>query len=148
MERDDFTKQVIDILAKRVGVRCSNPTCKKLTTGPRSDSLHIINIGVAAHITAASQGGPRYNSILTSEQRQSVENGIWLCQNCAKLIDNDPMRYTVELLQEWKHRAENAALMEIEGNTSVEPMETSTEIDLSYSAPGDRQGVVGESPIH
>ncbi len=132
MERDDFSKPTIDVLAKRVGVRCSNPTCKKLTTGPRSDSSLIVNIGVAAHITAASPGGPRYDATITSEQRQSIENGIWLCQNCAKLIDNDPMRYTVELLQEWKQRAESAALMEIEGNTSNEPIETTTEIDLAY----------------
>ena len=96
--RDDFNKQVIDALAKRVGVRCSNPACRKLTTGPRNDSHQIINIGVAAHITGASPGGPRYNPSLTTKQRKSPENGIWLCQNCAKLVDNDSARYTVEIL--------------------------------------------------
>ena len=43
--------------------------------------------------------------------RQGIpQNGIRLCQNCAKLVDNDSHRYTVELLQEWKQRAEAAAL--------------------------------------
>jgi hypothetical protein len=36
--------------------------------------------------------GPRYDPVLTVEQRCSVANGIWLCQNCAKLIDNDPKK--------------------------------------------------------
>ena len=113
--RDDFTQQTVDILAKRVGVRCSNPSCRKLTTGPRTDLARIINIGVAAHITAASPNGPRFNQTLTPDLRASPHNGIWLGQNCAKLVDNDSHRYTVELLQEWKQRAEAAALNEVEG---------------------------------
>jgi len=132
--RDDFNKQVIDALAKRVGVRCSNPGCRKLTTGPRNDSHQIINIGVAAHITAASPGGPRYNPSQTSEERKSTENGIWLCQNCAKLVDNDPDRYTVEILNYWKAWSEKAALLEIEGQAYSAPdlPDSSAEIEISY----------------
>src|SRR4051812_35713863 len=100
--RDDFSKYMLDILAKRVGVRCSNPACRKLTTGPRTDSTRIVNIGVGAHITAASPGGPRFDPMLSNEERQSAENGIWLCQNCAKLVDNDPTRYPVDILRQWK----------------------------------------------
>ena len=66
-------------------------------------------LGVAAHITAASPRGPRYNAALTDSERASALNGIWLCQNCAKLIDNDPHRYTVELLTHWKVVAEQLA---------------------------------------
>jgi len=130
--RDDFSKQTLDVLAKRVGVRCSNPSCRKLTIGPRSESHHIVNIGIGAHITAASDGGPRFNPCLTSEQRQSPENGIWLCQNCAKLIDNDSARYSVELLKEWKTRAERNALDEIEGKAQEILMDLSSEIDITY----------------
>lgn len=132
MTRDEFTKQTSDVLGKRVGVRCSNPNCRKLTTGPRSESRHIVNIGVAAHITAAGEGGPRYDSNLTSEQRSSPENGIWLCQNCAKLVDNDSARYTVELLREWKNEAENAALADVEGRGDAQPPDTSAEIAISF----------------
>lgn len=119
MGRDEFSKQMVDVLAKRVGIRCSNPSCRKLTTGPRTESHHIVNIGVGAHITAASLGGPRSDPSLTPEQRQSPENGIWLCQNCAKLVDNDPTRYNLELLRDWKSRAEEAALAEVEGRVKV-----------------------------
>ena len=132
--RDDFTQQTVDILAKRVGVRCSNPSCRKLTTGPRTDLTRIINIGVAAHITAASPNGPRFAPTLTPDRRGSPQNGIWLCQNCAKLVDNDSHKYTVELLQEWKQRAEVAALNEVEGvpiNESAFP-ETSADLEITY----------------
>ena len=91
--RDDFDEKTKDLLAKRVGYRCSNPNCRQLTSGPQADSNKSLNIGVAAHITAAAKGGPRYDENISLEERASIENGIWLCQNCAKLIDNDPKRY-------------------------------------------------------
>jgi hypothetical protein len=115
MNRDDFSLLTKETLAKRVGMRCSNPNCRKLTSGPQVDPQKVINVGVAAHITAASPGGPRYDPTLTNEQRQSIENGIWLCQNHGKLVDNDELRYTVKLMQQWKAHSEAAALLEIEG---------------------------------
>lgn len=114
-QRDDFTVKVKSRLAERVGMRCSNPACCKPTSGPRSDPSNAINIGVAAHITAASPGGPRYDASLLSNQRNDISNGIWLCQNCAKLVDNDPIRYGMEILQEWKKVAEAKALENVEG---------------------------------
>jgi hypothetical protein len=115
VNRDDFSLQTKETLAKRVGIRCSNPNCRQPTSGPQLDPQKVINVGVASHITAASPGGPRYDAILTNEQRQDVENGIWLCQTCGKLIDNDVARYTVSLLLRWKLVSESAALLAIEG---------------------------------
>jgi hypothetical protein len=112
--RDDFSSQVKDLLAKRVGYRCSNPDCRKSTSGPQVDPAKSINIGVAAHLTAASQGGPRYDPTLTPEDRKSESNGVWLCQNCAKLIDSDVTRYPLEVLRGWKTVAEHQALIELE----------------------------------
>lgn len=134
-DRDDFSKETRDRLAMRVGVRCSNPSCRKLTTGPRTESPLIVNIGVAAHITAASLGGPRYDVQLSSEQRRADLNGIWLCQNCAKLIDNDPKRYTAEVLLKWKAAAEKSALAELECGTAVQRMDSSAEIDFYWAHP-------------
>ncbi len=131
--RDDFTQQILDILAKSVAIRCSNPACRKLTTGPRSEATKIINIGVGAHITAAAPGGPRYDPNLSSEERKSPNNGIWLCQNCAKLVDNDPNRYTVNVLQSWKFFAERVALSEIEGKESPHKQAQENQIDLEIS---------------
>ena len=114
MPRDNFTQKTIRIIAMRSGYRCSNPDCRCVTTGPHSDSSRSINIGVAAHICAAAPGGPRYDDSQTEEHRTSPENGIWLCQTCSRFIDGDKERYTVKLLQEWKHDSEQAALKEAE----------------------------------
>ncbi len=129
--RDDFPLRVKELLAKRVGNRCSNPGCRKLTSGPQTDPQRAINIGIAAHVTAASPGGARYDPTLSPEQRGSVHNGIWLCQTCGKLIDSDELRYSVELLQEWKVRAESAALHELE-NPTVSPQNTSPPVERPH----------------
>lgn len=111
--RDEFSAPTIRILADRVNSICSNPTCRAQTRGPRSTSNTAINIGKAAHITAASALGPRYDPTLTVDERAHFNNGIWLCSTCADLIDTDPERYTVELMREWKREAETNAIIEI-----------------------------------
>jgi hypothetical protein len=116
---DDFTISVKQILAQRAGFRCSNPKCRKATSGPAVSSPSAsVNIGVAAHITAASRGGPRFDETLSSNDRRASENGIWCCQNCGKLIDSDAQGYPVELLYEWKALAEKTALNAIESANS------------------------------
>ena len=104
--RDDFSEQVKQVLRDRVGGFCSNPQCRASTTGPHTDSGKRLSIGKAAHITAAAPGGPRYNPNLSPDQRSSAENGIWLCSNCADLIDKDPASYPIEVLINWKMQAE------------------------------------------
>lgn len=106
--RDNFTAKTIEILAQRVNYHCSNPDCRKGTSGPRSDGK-ALRTGVASHICAAAPGGPRYDSNMTSDERKSPENGIWLCQTCSKLIDSDINIYTVEILKKWKKDTENWA---------------------------------------
>lgn len=112
--RDNFNRGVVDRLAKRVGMRCSNPDCRRPTAGPDTAG-GTTNLGVAAHITAASSGGARYDPKLSSDERASISNGIWLCQVHAKLIDDDELRYTSALLREWKETAEHMAALEARG---------------------------------
>ena len=107
--RDEFSKKVKDTLARRVAYLCSNPSCRKRTCGPAEDENKFCSIGEAAHITAASKGGPRYDYSLTPEERSSINNGIWLCKNCARLIDIDEEVYPVDLLRSWKDEAERNA---------------------------------------
>jgi hypothetical protein len=107
--RDDFSDATKRILGARAGFRCSNPSCRALTSGPQEDPVKAVNLGVAAHICAAAPGGPRFDPGMTSQQRMHVANGIWLCQNCAKLIDNDPFRFTATVLDKWKAAAEEQA---------------------------------------
>ena len=119
--RDDFSEQTKQTLAKRVGMRCSNPKCGKLTSGPRKDPQKTVSIGVASHITAASPKGPRRDDRMAKTERRSISNGIWLCQNCGKLVDNDKERYSAERLRRWKAEAERRASAEIEGKISKSP---------------------------
>ena len=141
MARDEFSRNDVDTLAKRVAVRCSNPSCRKLTTGPRSEPNQIVNIGMAAHISGASEGGPGYDPNSSAEQRRSIENGIWLCQNCAKLIDNDPKRYTVGVLLQWRADAERDTHAAIVGGGENPVRDGFAELELSWKVryrPADR----------
>ena len=107
--RDDFSQRVKLALAHRVAMLCSNPACRAVTSGPRCDASSVSNIGVAAHITAASANGPRYDPDLTPEQRRNARNGIWLCHNCEHRIDTEPIAFSEPLLLTWKSRAEAEA---------------------------------------
>ena len=70
--RDDFTQNTKELLARRVGFRCSNPDRRKPTSGPQDDPRGSVNIGVASHIAAGftwrhplrpehGWGGPGFN---------------------------------------------------------------------------------------
>jgi hypothetical protein len=123
--RDDFPERIKRTLALRVASRCSNPDCPNTTHGPHTDPEQALNLGQAAHITAASPGGPRYDASMTSDQRRSIDNGIWLCVRCATLIDRDDAPFTVEVIRDWKTRAEASARQRVSGTA-----------DRPASAPG------------
>lgn len=100
----------------RAGHMCSNPGCRQPTAGPQLGNPDgYVDIGVAAHITAAAAGGPRFDSTLTPEQRRSLANAIWLCQVCARLIDADPGQYSVAVLLAWKGEHETFAANTLSG---------------------------------
>ena len=116
--RDDFLKRTIEKIAHRAGYRCSKPDCRIETRGAASDNDGTINIGNAAHITAAAPGGPRYDPALTSLQRKHHRNGIWLCGTHAKLVDSDKNQFTVDELHRWKNIAERESLLTVNSSTS------------------------------
>lgn len=117
--RDDFTKTTKDLIAKRVGYKCSYPGCGILTVAAALGSDKVAVIGVAAHITAASPGGPRYDPYLSSDDRKDHSNGIWLCQNHAKLIDSVEASFPVHELKRWKKLAEERAWQELTQNVAT-----------------------------
>jgi len=131
-QRDDFTAATKRLLADRVGHRCSNPACRASTCGPQADPNRSLNVGVAAHISAASPGGARYYPQLSAEDRTSPLNGIWLCQVCAKLIDNDIGTYDTAALHAWKAAAESAAFAFV-GKAVAQTLESSTSLSAAAS---------------
>lgn len=112
MARDDFSLRVRNKLRDRVLHRCSKPGCRVPTSAPH-DEDGLTNVGNAAHICAASPGGPRYDESMTPNERKAFSNGIWLCAIHAAEIDRDIDSHPPHLLKEWKRQAEAAAKSEL-----------------------------------
>lgn len=107
-KRDDFSRAVIRDVRDRAGNLCSQPNCRKSTVGAdHSSSDGVKIIGVAAHIRAASPGGPRFEASQTPAERGSIQNAIWLCGSCSILIDkNEGRDFSVQVLERWKREGE------------------------------------------
>jgi hypothetical protein len=120
MPRDNFTQKTISKLAERVGFLCSNPNCRMHTVGPNSRADSSTRIGKAAHITAASAGGPRYDISLSIGERSNINNGIWLCSNCSDMVDKDEINFPTPLLNKWKAEAEHEMYGKIKGTVQTE----------------------------
>lgn len=119
-KRDDFTPTTVRLLAQRAGYMCAKPDCKQLTVGPSEDRKSgVTMVGVAAHITAAAEGGPRYDDDLSSDERASEANGVWMCQTHGKLIDDTASRHTVVELKRWKKQHEEWVFSRIASVGSV-----------------------------
>ena len=127
MARDNFSASIKQKLRERVGNKCSNPDCESVTTGPGLEPEKVVHLGDAAHICAASPEGPRYDPTMTSQQRKSISNGIWLCTACARRVDHDKSGFSVDLLLEWKVKAEAKASDEI-GKKAIDRTTVSKEI--------------------
>ncbi len=104
----EFTKNAIETLAKRAAQACSNPDCRRPTSGSHSDKDKAVVVGKAAHIRGQHRGSARYDESMTDEERGDILNGIWLCSVCHDAVDRDEKKYTVDLLQQWRQDHENA----------------------------------------
>ncbi|MDQ3030949.1 MAG: SAVED domain-containing protein [Myxococcota bacterium] len=105
----EFSGPVKRTLERRVACVCSKPGCGRITVGPHTESGKATSVGNAGHITSAAEGGPRYDPSWTTEQRRSIDNGIWLCADCHVIVDSNASPFGVELLKKWKRDAEARA---------------------------------------
>ena len=106
--RDNFPERIRRAVALRASYLCS--FCRKTTVGPSDESsVSSASFGVAAHICAAAPGpgARRYDPAMSSEDRSSIENAIWLCSNDATLIDRDEKTYTADYLRNRKRAHED-----------------------------------------
>jgi hypothetical protein len=89
------------ILAFRSGGVCAFPKCNKpltYTAVQGSDAY----IGEAAHIRGEKTGAARYDITMTDEERDSVENLIYLCTDHHTIIDKVPEDWSVDALRALK----------------------------------------------
>jgi len=105
-KRDDFLTKTVQRLRDSAGNVCSFPGCYVHTHGAKTSGDGALSIGVACHIKAAAPGGPRYYANQTKDERRHIDNGIWMCQTHSRLVDADDSSYSVEMLVEWKQKAE------------------------------------------
>jgi hypothetical protein len=90
------------LLWGRAAARCSLPECRILLVEDPAEADDPTLIGENCHVVAESNGGPRADPSLPQEQRDTYANLILLCRNHHRLIDDQPIIYPVERLQEIK----------------------------------------------
>ena len=102
----------VSLLERRAGGKCS--ICERTTLGLAAgrDSNQNCSIGEAAHIYAASKGGPRFEMPQDCTfERNSAKNRIWLCRTCHGIIDRREDKYTADVLMSIKDVAGKKAQM-------------------------------------
>jgi hypothetical protein len=131
-----------------------NEFITQYTSGPHTQEDKSINLGEAAHIKAARKGQARYDPEMTDDERANINNGIWLCKECARKIDLDEKKYTVSLLNEWKTKHEkyilngkpSESLSTVNGSHSAEGIGNVTGLDIQGPAiimPGTKSSATG-----
>jgi hypothetical protein len=121
--RDDFSDKTKRAVAARAGWRCSLRGCQKLTIGPSEEAPNATTlIGEAAHIcgAASGRGSRRYVAAMTSEERSSIDNAIWLCADHATLIDRDEATFSAAELQAMKREHETACARALRSGSSAD----------------------------
>ncbi|WP_306358335.1 MULTISPECIES: hypothetical protein [unclassified Nocardia] len=82
--------------------RCGEPTCTKPLYRTNPDTgAYILNSRVA-HIHARSEGGPRWDPLMSEADNRAPENLILLCEAHAWEIDATPAFFPAETLRTWK----------------------------------------------
>ena len=97
----NITLNTIKKLYALSGNKCANPDCQRELV--KDGTL----LGEIAHICAANPNGPRYDLSMTDDERRGYSNLILLCGDCNKIIDDNPDKYPVGLLREWKQKHES-----------------------------------------
>ncbi|MEG4453099.1 HNH endonuclease [Microcoleus sp. N9_A3] len=105
MRKHDFSDDVIHKIGQAAMFFCQNAACNRLTGYSTSDGK-CRRIAEAAHVLPSGTAGPRAQTIPSFPHLElsGVENGIWLCRICHKMIDDDPAAYPATLLFEWKEK--------------------------------------------
>jgi hypothetical protein len=101
----EFSERVKEQLRERVAFMCSNPLCRRLTVKAAFEGNDSVRSGDAAHIHSAGKG-PRFDPAMTNHECRAFENGIWLCSNCAREVDDNNSQYSAATLRKWKADAE------------------------------------------
>lgn len=87
----------------RAAHRCSFEGCRKHLEIDDGVVAEPSLVGEVAHMVAEKISGPRGDSALVEEERNSYENLLLLCKDHHKLVDDNPREYSVARLKKMKH---------------------------------------------
>lgn len=90
----------------RSGNLCAFPKCSELLVV--QDSGRTAITGELAHIVARSVQGPRGHLDVDPDDREAPENYVALCRKHHKIVDDNPLRYSVSVLRAMKAVREKA----------------------------------------
>jgi hypothetical protein len=90
------------VLCTRSGNRCAMPECRKVLVVDKTENDRESLVAQMAHIKGEKPAAPRYDANMTELEKNSCNNLILVCDNCHKVIDDQPNTYTVEKLYEIK----------------------------------------------
>ena len=99
------SEKIKKIIWAKSAAKCSICREDLLLDGESGDLTHLV--GEVAHIVAEKKDGPRGESPLSLEQRNSESNLLLLCLEHHKIIDDDPDSYPKNKLSEIKEKHES-----------------------------------------
>lgn len=86
------------------GSRCAR--CKRQVVEDETLTDDPSVVGEEAHIVSKKADGPRFDHPLPMEQRDDFDNLVVLCNTCHKVVDDQILHHTVELLRNMKREHE------------------------------------------
>lgn len=104
----------------RAASRCALPECRRELVIDPLDTDDPSLVGEAAHIVAEQPDGPRGQSSLTIEQRNTYGNLILLCNVHHKQVDDQVNYFTTERLTSIKAQHESWVRTSLSGFDSVQ----------------------------
>lgn len=108
-----ITLRTQKMLWGRAASRCAICRCELVMTATEYDDEAIV--GDACHIIARKEDGPRGDSPLGTDERDSYENLILLCKVHHKLVDDQRNTYPVEELRKLKTEHERWVRESLDG---------------------------------
>lgn len=82
--------------------RCAYPGCTQVCVKEATEHDPTVPVGIAAHIIAHSDTGPRGDPDFPEAARGRYENLILLCPTHHAIVDKQPYTFTSDELRQWK----------------------------------------------
>ena len=135
----------LKLLLQKSGNRCAFPDCGELLIHVDPDNVDEKTIlSNIAHIVAQSEDGPRGHYALSLDERDKESNLLLLCEKHHTIVDDQPQKYSVERLRQFKEDHEKR-IEEATGRAfSGQPTDTQHVTERLYSTLFE----VVEMPVH